>query len=146
MSKTNTFENDIQLHIFNNVAIADIGDVSGLPASATPGSLYIGLITAVTDGEAGTVTEATFGSYARQAVARASGAGGWTVTNNVATNFDAVTFPEATSGNETITHFGIWDSLTTGTLLYWGTVGTNRTVTTGVTVEFAAGAITVTED
>ena len=45
MSKSNSFENQILLHIFNNTAITDIGDALGLPASATAGNLYIRLYT-----------------------------------------------------------------------------------------------------
>lgn len=143
MSKTNTFENDLQLHIFQNAAVADIGDVGGLLPSAAPGNLYVGLLTADPT-ETGAGTEATFGAYARQAVVRS--AAGWDVAANVASNAAAITFPECTSGSETVTHFGIYDSLTTGTMLYHGVVGTSRLVNTGVTLEFAIGAITVTED
>ena len=145
-SFTNTFENDVMLLLFNNTNIANLGDATGVQGSTGAGNIYVALFTAVTDGEAGTVTEATFGGYARQAVARASGAGGWTVTGNQAENFSAITFPEATSGSETVTHFGLYDSLTTGTLLGWSTLTTSRAVSTGVTVEFAASALTVTLD
>ena len=73
-SKTDAFETDVLEHIFQNVAIANIGDATGLPAG-TAGSLYIALFTTTpTDSTAG--TECAFGAYARQAVARASGAGG----------------------------------------------------------------------
>lgn len=143
MSKTNTFETDVLSLIFNNTNIADLGDATGVQGSGGAGSLYVGLLTSDPT-ETGGGTEATFGGYARQAVAR-SGAG-WTVAGNQASNAAAITFPEATSGSETITHFGIYDSLTVGTMLYHGAVGTSRAVSTGVTLEFAIGALTVTED
>ena len=143
-SKTDAFETDILEHIFNNVAIANIGDATGLPAG-TQGSLYIALFTTTpTDSTAG--TECVFGAYARQAVARTTGAGGWTVSGNNASNFSAVTFPECTSGSETVNGFGIMTAVTAGDLLYWAAVDTPRAVATGVTVEFAAGAIDVNED
>lgn len=143
MSKSNAFETSVLNHVFNNAAIANIGDASGLPAAATAGSLYVALYTvAPTDSTAG--TEATFGSYARQAVARS--AGGWTVSGNQASNTAAITFPQATSGSETIVAFSIMTASSGGDMLYYAAVGTNRAVSTGVTLEFAAGALTVTED
>ena len=144
MSKTNTFETDILSLLFNNSNIADLGDATGVQGSGGAGSLYIALFTADPT-ESGTQTnEATFGSYPRQAVAR-SGAG-WTVSGNQVSNAAAITFPEATSGSETVTHFGIMDSSSSGTMLFHGALTTSRAVSTGVTVEFAIGALTVTED
>ncbi len=81
MSKTNSLENSLLLHIFNNSDIANIGDATGLRGSSTAGSLYVSLHTG-DPGEAGdqTTNECAYTSYARVAVAR-SGAG-WTVTGN----------------------------------------------------------------
>jgi len=144
MSKTNTFENDILALVFNNTDIANLGDATGIQGSTAPGSLYVGLLTADPT-EAGTQTnEATFGAYARQAVAR-SGAG-WTVAGNNVTNAAAISFPEATSGSETVTHVGIFDSATTGIMKFHAALTTSRLVTTGTTVTFAIGAISITED
>ena len=55
MSKSNTFENELLLLLFNNTDIANIGDASGLQNSATAGSLYVALHTA-DPGESGTAT------------------------------------------------------------------------------------------
>lgn len=142
-SKTNAFETDILGLIFNNTALANIGNAGGLQPSGAAGSLFIALFTAnPSDSAAG--TEATFGGYARQAVART--AGGWTIVGNNASNAAAVTFPECTSGSETITGFGIMTAVTGGDLLFWSDVDTSRAVATGVTLEFAIGAIDVNED
>ena len=142
-SKTNTFENDVLELIFKNTDIANLGDTAGVQGATGAGSLYVALFTADPT-ETGGGTEATFGAYARQAVAR-SGAG-WTVTTNTAQNAALVTFPEATSGSETITHFGIFDLITGGTMLFHGDVDTSRLVATGVTLEYAINGITITED
>lgn len=145
MSKSNTFENDLLLLIFNNVDIALIGDAAGIQNSATAGSLYVSLHTA-DPGEAGnqTTNEANYTGYARVAVAR-SGAG-WTVTGNLAENAAAVTFGICTAGSSNITHFGIGtDASGTGKLLYSGTTSA-LAVSVNVTPEFAAGAIDATED
>lgn len=145
MSKTNGFENSLMQHIFTNQAITGIGDAGGLLPSAGEGSLYIALFTA-DPGEAGAFTnEATYGGYARVAVAR--NATQWTIAANQASNANAVTFPEATGGPEVITHFAICDASTAGTMLYSNILsGGSETANTGVTLEFAAGTLTVTED
>lgn len=146
MSKSNTFENDLLQLIFNNVDIADIGDASGLQNSATAGSLYVALHTA-DPGEAGTsaTSESAYGSYARQAVAR-SGAG-WTVSGNSATNAALIQFPECTGGSETITHVSITTAVSgSSKILYSGALSASRSVSSGIQPQFAANALTVTED
>ena len=141
MSKSNGFETSLLNHIFNNAAISNIGDAAGLPAG-TQGSLYVALYTSdPTDADTG--TEATYGGYARVAVART--AGGWTVSGDTVSNTALIQFPEGTSGPQTITHWGIRTAAAAGDLLYHGSVGTSRTADNGVTLEFAAGTLTVTE-
>jgi hypothetical protein len=146
MSKGNTFENDLLQLIFNNVDIADIGDAGGLQNSATAGSLYVALHTG-DPGEAGTAatSEAAYGSYARVAVAR-SGAG-WTVATNTATNFALIQFPECSSGSETITHVSITTASSGASkILYSGALTAPRAISAGIQPQFAASALTVTED
>ena len=146
MSKGNTFENDLLQLIFNNVDIADIGDASGLQNSASAGSLYIALHTG-DPGEAGTAatSEAAYGSYARQAVART--VGGWTVSGNQASNAALIQFPECSSGSETITHVSITTAVSgTSKILYSGALSASRSVSSGIQPQFAIGALTVTED
>lgn len=145
MSKSNTFENDLLLLIFNNTDIALIGDAGGIQNSAAAGSLYVSLHTS-DPGEAGdqTTNEANYTGYARVAVART--AGGWTVTGNVAENAAVITFGICTAGSNTITHFGIGTSSAgAGKLLYSGTTS-SLAVSTNITPEFPAGGIDVTED
>lgn len=133
MSKTNTFENDLLLLIFNNTDITLIGDAAGLQNSATAGSLYVSLHTA-DPGEAGsqTTNETAYTGYARVAVAR-SGAG-WTVTGNSVSPAANIDFGECTaSPGAAITHFGVGtDSSGAGKLLYKGTVTPNITMAAGV--------------
>jgi hypothetical protein len=146
MSLSNAFETSLLNHIFNNAAIANIGDASGLPASATAGSLYVSLHTA-DPGEAGsqTTSEATYTGYARVAVARS--AGGWTVSGANAVNAAAINFPAATAGSNTLTHFGIGTSASgAGSLLLSGSLTASLSVSAGITPSFAAGQLTVTAD
>lgn len=123
MSKTNTFENDLLLHVFQNADIALIGDAAGLQNSATEGSLHVSLHTSY-PGEAGdqTTGEAAYTNYARQAVARNSG--GWTVSNNQVSNAAAINFPQCGLTGADITHWGIGTALSgAGKLLYKGPLG-----------------------
>ena len=147
MSKSNAFENSLLQLLFNNVDIANIGDAGGIQNSATAGSLYLALHTA-DPGEAGdqTTNECAYTSYDRVAVAR-SGAG-WTVAANVATNFALAQFPECTGGSETITYVSIGTSSypTAGVILYSGALSASRSVSSGIQPQFAATALSVTED
>src|SRR5688500_20383771 len=109
MSKSDTFEQDLLKLIFQNIAIADIGDVGGLRATVTAGSLWLSLHTA-DPGEAGTgvTSETAYTGYARKAVARAAGAGGFTLTGSSISPTENQDFGECTaSPGGAITHFGV---------------------------------------
>lgn len=146
MSATNAFEDKILSLVFENANAANIGDATGLRGSTTAGVFYISLHTA-NPNETGTQTtsEAAYGSYARQSVARSTA--GWTVTSGVADNDAAITFPAATSGSETETHFGIGSDVSgVGNLNIWGALTAGLTVSAGITPSFAIGALDVTLD
>lgn len=147
MSKSNTFENDLLLLLFNNTAIALIGDSSGVQPSATAGSLYISLHTA-DPGEAGdqSTSETAYTNYARQAVARS--VAGWTVSTNTVSNAALIQFPTCGVTGATITHFGVGCSSGTGAgkLLYSGQLSSPLAVSSGIQPQFAIGELDVTED
>lgn len=143
MSKSNAFETDLLELIFNATALADLAE-NDSTAPAT--SLYVSLHTA-DPGEAGdqTTSEATYTGYARVAVARTSG--GWTVASGAVSNAAAVTFDPCTAGSNTITHFGVGVAASAaGYLLYSGILDSSLAVSSGITPEFAIGALDVTED
>lgn len=143
MSKTNSAENSIIDLIFNATAWANVADNA---ASSPLTNLYVSLHTS-DPGEAGsqTTNECAYTSYARVAVARNSG--GWTVSGNQASNAAAVTWPAATGGSETATHFGIGSAASgTGVLYYSGALSAGLAISSGITPEAAIGALTVTED
>lgn len=146
MSKSNTFENDLLLLLFNNTAIADIGDAAGLRATTTAGSLWWSLHTA-DPGEAGTAVtnETAYTGYLRVAGAR-SGAG-FTVTGNSVSPPANVDFAECTAAPGTaLTHFGIVNASSgAGKLLYKGTLTPNVTMAVGVIPRIKPTS-TITED
>jgi len=146
MSKSNSFENSLLQLLFNNVDIANIGDAAGIQNSAAAGSLYLALHTG-DPGEAGdqTTSECAYTSYARIAIART--VGGWTVATNTSTNAALAQFPECTGGSETITYVSIGTlSAGAGVILYSGALTASRSVSSGIQPQFAASALTVTED
>lgn len=146
MSKSNTFENDLLLLLFNNTNIANIGDATGVRGSSTAGSLYLSLHTG-DPGEAGdqTTNEIAYTGYARQAVARSSS--GFTVSGNSVTLTNNVDFPEMTGGaGGTVTHFAVGTASSgTGKILYKGTTDPDPVVASGVTPRLKQ-ATSITED
>jgi len=132
---TDYLEEEILKHIFRTGSFTK------------PAALYVGLMTAVSDGEAGTVTEVSGDGYARVAVA--PGDANWDAAvegNGTTANTNAITFPEAEADWGTVTHFGIWDANTIGNLLVYAALTVPRNITSGSTPEFAAGALTVQID
>lgn len=125
MSKSNQWENDLLLLVFNNTNAANIGDATGLRGSTTAGSLFLALHTA-DPGEAGdqTTNEATYTGYARIAIAR-SGAGFTVSTNNVV-NAALAAFAACTGGSNTITHWSLGVATSGASkILYKGPLGTS---------------------
>lgn len=142
MSKANAFENDLLVLTFNKTLAAHLGVLS----TTGNADLYVALHTA-DPGEAAsqTTSECAFGAYARVAVART--AGGWTVSGNQVQNTAVINFPECTSGSETVTHFSIGTSVSgAGQVLYKGALTASRNVSPGITLQFPATSITITED
>lgn len=134
--KTNSLENAWLLHYFNNAAIANVGDATGLPASAAAGSLFLSAHTAF-PGEAGAqnTSECAYTGYTRQGVAR-SGAG-FTVATNSVTNAALVQFGNKTAGaDETIFYLGIGrSSAGAGTLDYIAVNASDRALFTAVAAD-----------
>lgn len=146
MSKSNTFENELLLLIFNNTDIANIGDAAGLQNSATAGSLYVALHTA-DPGEAGnqSTSECAYTNYARVAVARTSG--GWTISSNNVTNAADIVFPTSGSGPEVATHWSVGkESSGSTTILYKGSLGASLEINNLIAPRLIAGALNINED
>lgn len=112
---------------------------------SSPGdSIYVGLATAASDAEAGTVTEATFGAYARQQVTAAN----WTLTSSsqdqqTVTNAAAIEFPASTGTDNTITHAFLADAASSGNILFVGALDNDKTIETGDIFRFNASNLTI---
>ena len=100
---------------------------------SSPGnSIYVGLATAVADAEAGSLTEATFGNYARQQVTAAN----WTIASSSADqqtikNAANIEFPASTGTTNTVTHAFIVDAASSGNILFIGALDASKTIATG---------------
>ncbi len=136
MSKTNAFETALLTFVFNATPIAMLTGVT---------TLYISLHTDdPTEAGNQTTSETSYGSYARQPVART--AAGFLITGNSASPINTITFPQCTSGNVEITHAGIGtDATGVGNLIYSGIVTPNLQVQTGVSPRLTPDSFT-TED
>lgn len=135
MSASNNGETDILSLIFK----------SGGNAWSADANFHISLHTA-DPGESGdqTTSEATYTSYARVAVSRTTG---FSVSANVAFNPATISFPAATGGSNTITHFGIGTSASgAGRLLFSGALTSSLAVSSGITPQFGIDQLRVTCD
>lgn len=126
MSLTNTYETTTLTWLFT-------GD-----SATRPTTWYIGLFT--TDpGETGSGTEVSGGSYARTAVTLS-------VSGNLATNSAAVEFTAATASWGTITHIGVMDASTAGTMIVHAALDASKAIATGDVFRIPAGDLDITLD
>ena len=128
-AKGTTYSSDLLSLIFNAVTFSNVA----INATAGPlTNLWVSLHTASPGaGGAQTSNEATFGGYSRVAVTRTSA--GWTVSTNSVSPAANITFPQATSGSETESFFGVGAASTgAGTLFYYGTISPVIVVSSGV--------------
>lgn len=147
MSAQDGYEDDLLDLTMTNVAAPNVGDAAGLQPSATAGNWHVSLLTAAPAESVSdqTTNEATYTPYARVAVVRSTA--GWTVASGVADNDAAITFPQATSGSDTITHFGLGFAASgVGDLKKVGLLAAPLAVSTGITPEFAPGDLDVSLD
>jgi hypothetical protein len=109
----------------------------GTTTFTKPSAVYVALYT-VTPSDVGGGTEVTGGSYARQTATFTASSGG--ATSNDA-NIDFTTMPAAT-----VVAIGIHDASTSGNLLLWGTLTTNKTTDAGDTLRIATGDLDISID
>ena len=125
MSFSNYLETEILDHVFAGAAYT------------APTTKYLALFTALADGEAGSVTEVTGGGYARQTVA-------FTTSGNTTSNNAAVEFPTATANYGTVTHVGVYDAASSGNLMAYAALSSNKTIETGDVFRVPSGDLDIT--
>ena len=135
----NDFENKLLLLLFNNTALANVGDAGGLPQSVTAGSAQLALSTGLSDTDTLlTALEIAYTGYVRPTIAR-SGAG-WTVAADNASNAAIVSFGEMSAGGlDTPTHVGLGLIGTGDVLRMYATC--SLVINNGINPQFAIGAL-----
>jgi hypothetical protein len=133
---TNYLERRLLHYIFKN---------DSLSFSSPGDSIYVGLATAVSAAETGSVTEATFTNYARQQVTAAN----WTLVGSdstdqqTATNAANIEFPASGGTNNTITHIIIADAASSGNVLFVGALDVQKVIESGDIFRINAGNLTI---
>ena len=108
-----------------------------------PSNLYIALSTTTPADDGSNVTEPVGNGYARTLCNT------WTRSATSPTqvqNTSAVTCPTATGSWGTLTHFVIYDASTLGNVIAWGALGSSQAIALNDIAQFAANALTVTQD
>ena len=133
---TNYLERRILHYIFKN---------NSLSFSSPGDSIYVGLATAVSAAETGSVTEANFTNYVRKQVTAAN----WTTIGadstdtQTATNAANIEFPASGGTNNTITHVFVADASSSGNILFVGALDASKVIASGDIFRINAGNLTV---
>lgn len=143
MPKSTATCNSIINLMYRATAWANVADNA---ASSPLTNTYVAMHTA--DLTAGTnqqnEDETAYTNYARQAVARSTG---WDAASGGATaNAATISFPQCGASGATLTHVstGVASSGSTA-VWHYGALNASLVVSSGITPQFAAGALTVTE-
>lgn len=109
--------------------------------SFTKPTCYVGLSTADPGEDASGLAEPSGNGYARVATAGAD----WEAAASGATqNANVITFPTASGSWGTLTHFALFDALTSGNMLASGALTSPQAITTNQIPRFAIGALDIT--
>ena len=106
--------------------------IFGRASWTMPATVYVGLNTADPT-PAGSGAEVSGGGYARKALTMGAS------TNGVGENSALVNFGTASASWGTVTHASIWDALSGGNMLAYGTLTASKTVASGDTFDFPIG-------
>jgi hypothetical protein len=124
---SNFLENKLLDHVLRNVSYT------------SPTTVFVGLFTADPT-DAGTGTEVSGGSYARQILSVTTATGG------IVTSSADVTFPQCTASWGTVSHIGLLDALSSGNLLMHTPLTTSRAIETGDILKISTGNLTASLD
>ena len=143
MPKSTPTCNSIVNLMYRATAWANVADnaASG-PLTNTYVSLHTGNLTAATNTQ--TDNETAYTNYARQAVARSTG---WdAASGGGTTNAATISSPQCGVTGATLTHVATGTAVSgSGTVWHFGALNASLVVSSGITPQFAAGALTVTE-
>lgn len=142
MPKSTATANSIVNLMYRATAWANVAD----NASASPlTNTYVSMHTSSPGtGDDQTTNETAYTNYARQAVARSTG---WDAASGGATaNAATISFPQCGVTGATLSHVAVGTaSSSTGHVWHQGALNSSLAVANGITPQFAAGALTITE-
>ena len=117
-------ENKLLAHTFSNTAYT------------SPSTVYVALYTvAPTDSTTG--TEVTGGGYVRQSAS-------FTTTASDTTNASAIEWPTATADYGTVVAVAVLDASSSGNMLAFAALDTNKTISTGDVFRVPSGDLDIT--
>lgn len=119
-----------------------LNHIFGDAAYTPPANVFVALSTSAPSDDGTGVTEPG-DTYARVS----TDATDWDAPTGTApvakANGAAITYPTATASWGTITHFALYDALTSGNMLASGALTASKAITNGDTPSFAAGALVI---
>jgi hypothetical protein len=113
--------------------------------SWTMPTAYVGLFTSAPT-ETGGGTEVSGNAYARVQTSGSTWAAATSATPSVSTTAATISFPTASGSWGTISHWALFDALTSGNMLYYGSFTTPRAIASGQQPQITAGGLTLTAD
>lgn len=128
-SASNYLENKVLDHVLKTASFT------------VPSNVYIALSTADPGESGGSVAEPSGNNYAR------AQCNTWNAASGGATaNTSLVTFNTPSGSWGTVTHFALYDAVTSGNMLMYGSLAASKSIASGDTPTFAAGALAITMD
>jgi hypothetical protein len=143
MPKATAACNSVVNLMYRATAWANVADnAAASPFTNVYVALHTGNLTAATNQQ--TDNETAYTNYARQAGARSTG---WDAASGGATaNSATISFPQCGVTGATLTHVSTGTAVSgVGTVWHYGALNSSLVVSAGITPQFAAGALTVTE-
>ncbi len=143
MPKSTTTCNSIINLMYRATAWANVADnAAASPLTNTYVGLHTADLTAATNSQA--EDETAYTDYARQAVARSTG---WDAASGGATaNAATISFPQCGASGATLTQVSVGVGSSGATAVWhYGALNSSLAVSSGITPQFAAGALTITE-
>jgi len=128
-----SFSNDAEAKVLNHVF--------GI-ATYTQPTLYLGVSTADPTETGSGLAEPAGNAYARVTTASTD----WQLTGSTIDNQNELAFPEATGSWGTLTHFALFDALTGGNIVAYGSLTASKAIAANETLRFPAGNLTFTLD
>lgn len=129
--------------LYRATAWANVADnAASSPLTNTYVSLHTASLTASTNQQS--ENETAYTNYARQAAARSTG---WDAASGGATaNSATISFPQCGASGATLTHVATGTAVSgTNAVWHYGALNSSLAVSSGITPQFAAGALTITE-